>query len=52
MYEKDLGLNNLRRLIYHKIQPNHIYLIYMYREDLGLIYNGWYAIKSNQIIYI
>ena len=33
-------------------QPNHVYLIYMYVEDLAL--KDWYAIntKSSQIIYI
>ena len=47
MYKEDLALNNLKWLICHKTQPmvdmtsnptkpNHIYLIYMYEEDLVL----------------
>ena len=32
----DLALNNLQRLICHKTKLNHIYLIYMYKEDLAL----------------
>ena len=29
----------------------YIYFMYMYKYDLALkIYNGWYAIKTNQII--
>ena len=32
----DLTLNNLQRLICHKTQPNHIYLIYVYKVDLAL----------------
>ena len=27
---------------------NHIYLIYMYKKDLALTYNGWYVIKPNR----
>ena len=34
MYKKDLALNNLQCLIYHK--QNHIYQIYMSKEDLAL----------------
>ena len=32
-----LALNNLQWLICHKnpIKPNHLYLIYMYKEDLA-----------------
>ena len=41
MYKEDLALNNLQWLISHKTlpnktQPNHIYVIYMYIEDLAL----------------
>ena len=35
MYKEDLALDNLQRLICHKIQPNHIYLIYVNKEDLA-----------------
>ena len=40
MYKKDLALNNLQWLICQKIKPNqtdpnHIYLIYMNKEDLA-----------------
>ena len=31
-----LALYNLQWLICHKTQPNHIYLIYIYKEDLAL----------------
>ena len=34
----------------HKTQPNHTYWIYVSKVNLALItYNGWYAIKPNQI---
>ena len=41
MYKEDLASNNLQWLICNKTQPNptqpnHIYLIYMYQEDLAL----------------
>ena len=39
-----LALNNLQRLIHHKTQTtqsNHIYLIYMYKEDLVLNNQQW-----------
>ena len=36
MYKEDLVLNILQLLIYHKTQPNPIYLIYMCKEDLAL----------------
>ena len=47
MFKKDLALNNLQCLICHKTKPNqiiyiqyictnHVYLIYMYKEDLAL----------------
>ena len=38
MYKEDLLLNNQQGLICHKIKPkpNHIYLIYMYNEDLPI----------------
>ena len=36
MYKEDLALINLQWLICHKTQPNHIYLIYMYKKDLAL----------------
>ena len=37
MYKEDLALNNLQGLICYKTQPlpNHIYLIYMHKEDLA-----------------
>ena len=31
IYKEDLAFNNLQWLICHKTQPNHIYLIYMYK---------------------
>ena len=38
MYEEDLALNNLQRLICYKTQPNQIiYLIYMYEPDIGMM---------------
>ena len=47
MYEYDLALNNLQSLIYHKTQPDHIYLIYMYEEDLALKnLQGWIYHKT------
>ena len=56
MYKKDLALNNLQLLIFHKTKPNQIiYLIYMYKEDLALNDQQWlicHKTKSNQIIYI
>ena len=36
MYKEDLPLNNLEKLICHKTQSNHIYLIFTYEEDLAL----------------
>ena len=36
MYKKDLALNNLQWLIWHKTKPNHIYLINTYRDDFGI----------------
>ena len=36
-------------------QPNHIYLIYMYKEDLALNNLQWligHKTQANQIIYI
>ena len=38
MYEEDLALNNLQRVIFqkHPTKANQIYLIYMYKEDLAL----------------
>ena len=36
-----MTLNNLQWLIYHKTKPNHIYLIYMYEEDLALNNQQW-----------
>ena len=36
MYKEDLASNNLQWLIYHKTQPDHIYLIHMYKKDLAL----------------
>ena len=50
---RDLALNKLQGLIYHKTQhnptqPNLINLIYMYKEDLALKTSKcWYAIKPN-----
>ena len=33
---------------YKPTETNHIYLIYMYKEDLALNNNnGWYALKPN-----
>ena len=51
MYKKDLALNNLQWLIYHKTQPDQI--IYIWYRCIKRIwhqitYNGWYAIKPNQ----
>ena len=36
MYKQDLAFDNLQWLICHKTKANHIYLIYMYKEDLAL----------------
>ena len=50
MYKKDLTLNDLQWIIYHKTKPKFIYLIYMYKQDLAL--NNlqlliYHKIKSN-----
>ena len=40
---------------YNPTQPSHIYLIYIYKEDLALNNLQWlicHEIKPNQIIYI
>ena len=29
-------------------KPNHIYLIYIHKEDLAITYNWWYALEPNQ----
>ena len=35
---------------WNQTKLNHIYLIYMHKQDLALNnLNGWYAIKPNQI---
>ena len=34
-----VGVQNLQWLICHVTKPNHIYLIYMYKEDLAI--NSW-----------
>ena len=57
MYEEDLALNNLQRLICHKTQPNQILYIYIYiyKEDLALNNLQWlicHKTLPNQIIYI
>ena len=57
MYNKDLALNNLQWLIYHKTKPNQTksYLIFMYKEDLALNNLQWlicHKTKPNQIVYI
>ena len=39
MYKLDLALNNLQWLVdipWNQTKLNHIYLIYMYKEDLAL----------------
>ena len=42
MYKKDLALNNLKWLIYHKTKPNQIiYIQYMYKKDLALNNLQW-----------
>ena len=54
------ALNNQQWLICHKTKPyhtvpNHIYLIYMYKEDLAFNNLQWlicYKTQPNQIIYI
>ena len=55
-----MTFNNLRWLTYHEskanqTKPNHIYLIYMYNEDLVLNNQQcliFHKTESNQIIYI
>ena len=39
----------------NQIKPNHIYLIYMYKDDLAFNNQQWliyHKTKSNQILYI
>ena len=52
MYKPDLALNNIQWLISHKIKLNHIYLIYMYKEDIYALNNLQWLIchktKPNQ----
>ena len=33
---------------YNPTNPNHIYLIYMYKDDLASNNKGWHARKPNQ----
>ena len=47
----DLALNNLQWLMCHKIKPNHIYLIYTYKDDSALNNLQWlkcHKTKPNQ----
>ena len=48
MYKEDLALNNLQLLIYHKTQPNHIYLIYVNKKDLALNNLQWLICHKTQ----
>ena len=59
MYKEDMALNNLQWLICHKTKPNqtkpnHIYLIYMYKEDLAfnLQWLICHKTKPNQIKFL
>ena len=48
-----LALNNLQWLICHKnpTKPNHIYLIYMYKEDLALNNLQWVICHKTKPIH-
>ena len=46
MYKKDL--NNLQWLICHKTQPNHICLIYMFKEGLALNNLQWLLCRNTK----
>ena len=53
MYEEYLALNGGYAI--NPTKPNHIYLIYIYKEELAL--NNlqwliWHKIQTNQFIYI
>ena len=48
MCTKDLALNNQQCLICNKTQPNHIYLIYMYKKDLALNNLQWLICNKTQ----
>ena len=54
MHKQDLALNKLQWLIWHKIQPNLIYLIYIYtyKEDLALNYQQWLIYYKIKIVFI
>ena len=50
MYKEDLGSNNLKYLIFHKMKPNKIiYIWYICIKRIWhlITYNGWYAVKPN-----
>ena len=43
-----MALDNLQWLICHETQPNPIYLIYMYVQDLAS--NNWQGLISHEIL--
>ena len=44
----DLALNNLQWLIGHKTKLNHMYLLYMYKEDLAFNNPQWLICDKTQ----